>query len=335
MKGYLRAAFDPFLFALIATVCLASFLPVHGKGASIVDFAADAAIVLLFFLQGAKLSREALLSGAGAWKLHLAVLASTFLLFPALGLAVERIGVLDPVMASGLLFLTLLPSTVQSSIAFTSVAKGNVAAAVCSASFSNLLGIALTPILASVLMRVDGGGSLGMSWGGVRTIALQLLLPFIAGHALRPWIGPFVARHRMMVMMSDRGSILLVVYSAFSAAIVEGLWHRVAPGALGGLALWCVILLALVLLSTWLLGHLLGLKREDAIVLQFCGSKKSLVSGVPLAGILFPASQVGAAVLPLMLFHQIQLFACAILARHYADRETRMAQGQADPLVRA
>ncbi|MEZ0134572.1 MULTISPECIES: bile acid:sodium symporter family protein [Novosphingobium] len=328
MKGYLRAAFDPFLFALAGTVCLASFLPVRGAGASVVDMAADAAIVLLFFLQGAKLSREALLSGAGAWKLHLAVLGSTFVLFPLLGLVIERLGVLDPVMASGLLFLTLLPSTVQSSIAFTSVARGNVAAAVCSASFSNLLGIALTPILASVLMRVEGGGgSLGMSWGGVRTIALQLLLPFVAGHLLRPWIGPWVARHRPLVMVSDRGSILLVVYSAFSAAIVEGLWHRVAPEALAQLALWCVILLALVLLSTWVLGRLLGLEREDAIVLQFCGSKKSLVSGVPLAGILFPASQVGAAVLPLMLFHQIQLFACAILARHYADRE-------AEPLAR-
>ncbi|MBF7014303.1 bile acid:sodium symporter family protein [Novosphingobium resinovorum] len=322
MKGYLRAAFDAFLFALVGTVCLASFLPVRGAGTSVVDMAADAAIVLLFFLQGAKLSREALLSGAGAWKLHLAVLGSTFVLFPLLGLGIERLGVLDPVMASGLLFLTLLPSTVQSSIAFTSVARGNVAAAVCSASFSNLLGIALTPILASVLMRVEGGGGLlGMSWGGVRTIALQLLLPFVAGHLLRPWIGPWVARHRPLVMVSDRGSILLVVYSAFSAAIVEGLWHRVAPEALAQLALWCVILLALVLLSTWVLGRLLGLERADAIVLQFCGSKKSLVSGVPLAGILFPASQVGAAVLPLMLFHQIQLFACAILARHYADRE--------------
>lgn len=322
MKGYLRAAFDAVLFALVGTVCLASFLPVRGAGTSVVDMAADAAIVLLFFLQGAKLSREALLSGAGAWKLHLAVLGSTFVLFPLLGLGIERLGVLDPVMASGLLFLTLLPSTVQSSIAFTSVARGNVAAAVCSASFSNLLGIALTPILASVLMRVEGGGGLlGMSWGGVRTIALQLLLPFVAGHLLRPWIGPWVARHRPLVMVSDRGSILLVVYSAFSAAIVEGLWHRVAPEALAQLALWCVILLALVLLSTWVLGRLLGLERADAIVLQFCGSKKSLVSGVPLAGILFPASQVGAAVLPLMLFHQIQLFACAILARHYADRE--------------
>ncbi|MGV7120383.1 bile acid:sodium symporter family protein [Sphingopyxis sp. 550A] len=318
MSRYLKAAIDPFLFALIATVGLATLLPVHGAGVGAFDMLTDAAIMLLFFLQGAKLSRQALLSGAGAWKLHLAVLASTFLLFPLLGLGISLSRLLDPTMAAGLLFLTLLPSTVQSSIAFTSVARGNVAAAVCSASFSNLLGIALTPLLASLMMRAGG---VTMSWGGARTILFQLLLPFIAGHLLRPRIGDWVTAHKQLVMASDRGSILLVVYTAFSAAVIEGLWHSVAPAELLLLAACCIGLLVSVLIATWLLGRLLKLDRADAIVLQFCGSKKSLVSGVPLAGILFPASQVGLAVLPLMLFHQIQLFACAILARYYARHD--------------
>jgi sodium/bile acid cotransporter 7 len=316
MSRYLKTAIDPFLFALIATVTLTSFAPVHGAGVAVFDYLTDAAIMLLFFLQGAKLSREALLSGAGAWKLHLAVLASTFLLFPLLGLAISRSQLLDPTLAGGLLFLTLLPSTVQSSIAFTSVARGNVAAAVCSASFSNLLGILVTPLLASMLMRASG---ITLSWGGVQTILFQLLLPFAAGHLLRPKIGDWVTRHKRLVTLSDRGSILLVVYTAFSAAVIEGIWHRVESAELLLLATCCTVLLAAVLGATWLFGRLLKLGRADAIVLQFCGSKKSLVSGVPLAGILFPPAQIGLAVLPLMLFHQIQLFACAVLARHYAN----------------
>jgi len=320
MSRFLKAAVDPFLFALIATVVLATQLPVHGAGVALFDILTDAAIVLLFFLQGAKLSRQALLSGAGAWKLHVAVLTSTFLLFPLLGLGISRLHLLDPMMAAGLLFLTLLPSTVQSSIAFTSVARGNVAAAVCSASFSNLLGIALTPLLASLLMSASG---VTLSWGGARTILFQLLLPFAAGHLLRPVIGGWVAARKRLVSLSDRGSILLVVYTAFSAAVVEGLWHRVAPTELLILTACCIGLLTAILTATWLLGRLLKLERADAIVLQFCGSKKSLVSGVPLAGILFPVSQIGLAVLPLMLFHQIQLFACAILARYYAGHDER------------
>jgi len=321
MFRYLQKTIDPFLVALITVMTLATFLPVHGRGVPLFGGLTDAAIILLFFLQGAKLSREAIIDGASAWRLHLAVLLSTFGVFPLLGIGISHLPFLDPAMAGGLLFLTLLPSTVQSSIAFTSVARGNVAAAVCSASFSNLLGIALTPILASLLMQSQG---IAMSWGGAQTIVLQLLLPFAAGHLLRPRIGAWVARNKALVMVVDRGSILLVVYTAFSAAVIEGIWHRLSPGELAVVALCCVALLATILTLTWVAGRMMGLARAEAIVLQFCGSKKSLVSGVPLAGILFPAAQVGIAVLPLMLFHQFQLFACAILARHYAatDPET-------------
>ena len=312
------ALFEPFILMLLGTVLLATLLPARGGMATMVAWAADIGIVLLFFLHGAKLSRDAIWEGARNWRLHLTVLAVSFGLFPILGLGLRAVPGIDSAVAAGLLFLTLLPSTVQSSIAFTAIARGNVAAAVCSASFSNLLGIVLTPALVALLMPGAGAGH-GISTSAVEAIVLQLLVPFVAGHLLRPWIGGFVVRRKQWLTIVDRGSILLVVYSAFGAAVVEGLWHRVSPEDLMLIGLFCSVLLAAVLAFTWLAWRLLGFSREDAIVLLFCGSKKSLASGVPMAGVLFPAAQVGAVLLPVMLFHQLQLLACAVIARRYAD----------------
>lgn len=314
----LFSVFEPFVLSLLGTVLLATVLPARGGFATFMGHLAEAGIVLLFFLHGAKLSRDAIWQGLRNWPLHLAVLASTFLLFPAIGLGMVHLPGMDPAWASGILFLTLLPSTVQSSIAFTAIARGNVAAAICSASFSNLLGIVLTPALVALVMQVDGRA--GVSLASIEGILLQLLAPFVLGHVLRPWIGDFVGRHKSLVTIVDRGSILLVVYTAFGAAVVEGLWSRVSPGDLGCLMLLCLLLLGAVLAATYLIARVMRLSPEDAIVLQFCGSKKSLASGVPMAGVLFPAAQVGVILLPVMLFHQIQLIACAMLARHYGER---------------
>ena len=319
-RGVRPARIDPFLLWLLGTVALASLVPATGRGATVFGVAADAAIALLFFLHGAKLSREAIVAGMGHWRLHALVLSSTYGLFPIVGLAILWLGrgAIDPLLASGLLFLTLLPSKVQSSIAFTAMARGNVAAAVCSASLSNGIGIVATPLLVQVLMHPAGGAGGGMAWGSMRTIALQLLLPFVAGHLLRPWIGGFVARHKAVLQPVDRGSILLVVYAAFSAAVVEGIWHRVAAGDLVALLLWCALILAVVMAVNVIAARVAGLSREDAIVLLFCGSKKSLVSGVAMAGALFAPAEVGLVVLPLMIFHQVQLFLCAGLAGRFA-----------------
>jgi sodium/bile acid cotransporter 7 len=317
-----RLNIDPYILLLISTVALASVLPARGVFAQIAGGVADAGIALLFFLHGAKLSREAVMEGARAWKLHLSVASLTFVLFPLIGLAVSSIPGLDPALATGVLFLTLLPSTVQSSIAFTAIAGGNVAAAVCSASFSNLAGIFLTPLLTAVLITGKQGG---FSTDPVVTIAVQLLLPFLAGHFLRPWIGGFVTRHKKVLGLVDRGSILLVVYTAFGAAVIEGLWSRVSFGELALIAGLSLGMLALVLLAATLLGRWMGFSREDRIVLIFCGSKKSLATGVPLAGVLFAQAQVGAIILPLMFFHQIQLMVCAVLARRFAAAQEREA----------
>ena len=325
----LRQALDPFLLLLVATVALASVLPAQGLGARIADGMADAGIVLLFFLHGAKLSREAIWGGAKAWKLHLATLGTTFIAFPIMGLVIGRIGLVPADMRAGFLFLTLLPSTVQSSIAFTAIARGNVAASVVSASFSNLLGIVVTPLLVALLMQRGGTGGL-ISLSSVEGIILQLLLPFILGHLLRPWIGGLVDRHKPMLARVDRGSILLVVYAAFSAAVVEGLWSKVSAEELAALGAVCATMLLVILLFTYAVGRMLGLSREDAIVLQVCGSKKSLASGVPIAGVLFPASVAGPILLPVMLFHQIQLMACAWLARRYGARADRERDSDLD-----
>ena len=320
---------DNFTLAIVATVGLASVLPASGAAAAAVHVATILAIALLFFLHGARLSREAVLAGALHWRLHLIVLCATFVLFPLLGLLMRQTlgAVLPDSLLVGLMFLCLLPSTVQSSIAFTSIAHGNVAAAVCSASLSNFVGIFLTPALVALLMNLKGGVSLG----AFAAIIFQLLLPFLAGHFLRPWIGAFVARHKAAVGFVDRGSILLVVYLAFSEAVLNGIWNVIGVADLAKLVVVCAALLAVVLAATLGAARWFGFERADEIVILFCGSKKSLASGVPMAGVLFPLAQVGIAVLPLMLFHQIQLLVCASLARRYASaapasaRETEAA----------
>jgi len=328
MLTRLRGALDPFIVSLMIVVVVASLLPARGQFAVLADGIANAAIVLLFFLHGAKLSREAIVAGAGNWRLHLAVLAMTFGVFPLLGLGIAVIPGIPPLVATGMLFLALLPSTVQSSIAFTAIAGGNVAAAVCSASFSNLLGMVLTPLLAALLIGGAGGGG-GFDPGAVEKILAQLLLPFVAGHLLRPWIGGFVARHRRLTVLVDRGSILLVVYTAFGAAVVGGLWHQLPLASLALILALSGALLGAVLALTWAWGR--AFDRADAIVLLFCGSKKSLASGVPMARVLFPAAQVGALILPLMLFHQIQLIACAVIARALAIGGSGAGTGAVSP----
>ncbi len=311
---------DPFLAALIGTVVLASLLPCAGRAATVMGWLTDGAIALLFFLHGARLSREAILAGLGAWRIHALALGSTFVLFPVLGLILRAGGQgwLNPAIADGILFLCLLPSTVQSSIAFTSIARGNVPAAVCSASASNIIGIFVTPVLVGVLLLRGKQG--GFSLDAVIAIVEQLLLPFIAGHLSRPLTAGFVARHKYLLGIVDRGVILLVVYTAFSAAVIEGLWQRYSWEDLGLTFVLNAVILAIALAATRWVSRLAGLPVEDETVVVFCGSKKSLASGVPMAGVLFPPALLGPMILPLMLFHQMQLMACAVIAQRYAAR---------------
>jgi sodium/bile acid cotransporter 7 len=311
-----RLNIDPYIVCILGMVGLASLLPVHGSGAVMAGSVTTAAIALLFFLHGARLAPRAALAGARNWRLHTMVLLATFVLFPLLGLAARAAwpGLLTPQLWTGMILLCVLPSTVQSSIAFTSIARGNVPAALCAATASNLLGMALTPLLAGFLLRSHGGFSLQ----GAEDIALQLLLPFAAGQAARPLIGDWAARNKKLLGLVDRGSILLVVYAAFSEGVSQGIWHQLDLTRLGTLLMLDAVLLGAVLGTTTLASRLLGFSRADEITIVFCGSKKSLASGLPMASVLLAGQSVGLIVLPLMLFHQIQLMACAALARRYA-----------------
>ncbi|MEO5738519.1 MAG: bile acid:sodium symporter family protein [Variovorax sp.] len=328
---------DNFTLALLATVTLASLVPASGRTAHFFEGLTTVAIGLLFFLHGAKLSREAILAGITHWRLHLLVFGCTFALFPLLGFALKPVlsALVTPQLYTGVLFLCVLPATVQSAIAFTSMARGNIPAAVCSASASTLLGVFVTPILVSLLVVPHGGGGAGAAVDAIGRILLQLMLPFVAGHLLRPWIGGWIKQRAGVLRFVDQGSILLVVYTAFSAAVIEGLWKQVPLSALLGLVLVCGVLLALALTSTTWIARKLGFSKEDEITIVFCGSKKSLASGIPMAKVLFASHAVGAIVLPLMLFHQMQLMVCAVLARRYAMRAEQAPVAVPEPLERA
>lgn len=320
-----RVSIDPYVAAIVGMVCLASLLPVHGSGAVVAGHVTGAAIALLFFLHGARLSPRAALAGAWHWRLHVVVLASTFVLFPALGLAGKALfpGLLSPPLWTGVILLCVLPSTVQSSIAFTSIARGNVPAALCAATASNLLGMGLTPLLSGLLLSAQGGFSVR----GAGDIVLQLLLPFAAGQLARPWIGDWAARHKKLLGLVDRGSILLVVYAAFSEGVTQGIWHQLSLADLGRLVAVDAALLAAVLALTTHGSRLLGFSRPDEVTIVFCGSKKSLASGLPMATVLLAGQSVGLIVLPLMLFHQMQLMVCAALAKRYANASLRAETG--------
>ncbi|MFE4965503.1 bile acid:sodium symporter family protein [Streptomyces sp. NPDC056660] len=317
---------DPYVLLLLGTVCIAALLPARDTAADVASGASTAAIAFLFFLYGARLSTREAVDGLRHWRLHVTVLVCTFVIFPVLGLAARG---LVPVLLThplyqGLLFLTLVPSTIQSSIAFTSIARGNVPAAICAGSFSSLIGIVLTPLLAAALLGSNGGG---FSADSIVKIVLQLLVPFVAGQLLRRWIGEFIARHKKILGLVDRGSILLVVYTAFSEGMVRGIWHQVSAVRLAGLLAVEAVLLAVMLLLTWYGAKALGFGRGDRIAIQFAGSKKSLASGLPMASVLFGA-HASLAVLPLMLFHQMQLMVCAVIAK----RRAHDPEAQEDPV---
>ncbi|WP_462401521.1 bile acid:sodium symporter family protein [Pseudomonas sp. Marseille-QA0332] len=311
---------DNFTLTLVAVVAAATLLPARDQVAVVFDWITNIAIGLLFFLHGAKLSRQAIVAGAGHWRLHFLVFLCTFVLFPLIGLALKPLlmPLLGDMLYMGFLYLCALPATVQSAIAFTSLARGNIPAAICSAAASSLIGIFATPVLVALLMGVHGDG--GSTLEAIRKISIQLLVPFIAGQIARRWIGNWVGRNKSWLKYVDQSSILLVVYSAFSAAVIGGLWQQVPPTILGWIVLGCCLLLTLSLGITALLGKWLGFNIEDRITILFCGSKKSLATGVPMAQVLFAGSTTGLLILPLMVFHQIQLMVCASLAQRYARR---------------
>ncbi|MDR1790876.1 MAG: bile acid:sodium symporter [Propionibacteriaceae bacterium] len=320
-----RSPIDPFLLAIIAAAVIGTLLPVQGWGVDAFEWLINVAIFALFFLFGTRLSPAETLAGLKNWRLHLTILGFTYVLFPLLGLAIRFLApeLLSPGLLLGIVFLTLVPSTVQSSVAFTSIAKGNVAAAVVSASASNILGVFLTPLLTFLVLSSE---HFTISAAAVLDIALQIFAPFVLGQLLRRWTAKWVLAHPQTKLV-DRGVVVLVVYSAFASGMREGIWTQVTWVEILIVIALALALLGIMLPLTWYLARRLGFSIADAIAIQFCGTKKSLATGLPMAGVLFAGTPVGLVILPLVIFHQAQLMACATLAARYAKREDAKSPG--------
>ncbi|WP_265443542.1 bile acid:sodium symporter family protein [Flexivirga meconopsidis] len=307
---------DPFILALAAVIGFAVFLPATGAAVPVVDHATTIGIALLFFMYGGRLPTDEFVDGLRHARLHLTVLACTFVLFPLLGLLIHLATpmFLPPLMVAGLLFLTLLPSTVQSSVSFTSIAHGNVSASICAATISNLLGVVITPLWVLVAM----GGTVTPSWASVQSLVIQLIVPFILGQLLQRWVGPVLRRYKTYLTKVDRGVILLVVYGAFSDDMRAHMWTQVGLGPILLTLIVCAVLLTIVMFALAGATRLLRFNRADRLAIFFAGSKKSLTTGLPMAAVLFGPKQVGILVIPVMMFHQLQLIVCAQLARRWS-----------------
>ena len=310
---------DPLIVLIILAVIIATIAPAHGSFADIFGQLTNVAIALLFFLYGARLSTQEALNGLKHWRLHLTILAFTFVVYPLIGIALRPLtAVVSHDMYLGILFLTLVPSTVQSSVAFTSIAKGNVAGAIVSASASNLVGVIITPLLVMLLM--GPGGEVHIDTSVFGETALLLLAPFVLGQLTRRWVGKVAQSKATKVV--DRGSIAMVVYSAFSKGMVDGIWSSISLWDLAFLVVFAAAFVAFMLWLTRKTSQKMGFNRADTIAIEFCGSKKSLATGLPMASVIFASggASLGLLILPLMIYHQVQLMMCSWLAARYAQR---------------
>jgi len=314
---------DGFLLSMLGAIALALAFPVLGTstGPLHLGTVTTVGVGLVFFLHGASLSTERLRAGAGHWRLHLFVQSSTYVVFGLIGVVVSLLGhgLLPQTLLDGFFYLCVLPSTVTSSVALTAVARGNVAGAVFNATLSSLIGMVLTPLLINLWLHTTGHGlSLRAEIIG---IARELLLPFIAGHLLHRRLAPWIERNKRLTGLADRGVVVLIVYNAFCDSTHAGLWQQYRWPTLLGIAAMTLALLGLVLSLTTFTARRLGFNTEDEIAGVFCGSKKSLAVGAPMAKLLFAgSSSLGLIVLPLIIYHQAQLFICSVLARRYALR---------------
>jgi len=316
---------DYFLLVIIAVAIVGTLLPVQGAGVPIGVWVSRIAVALLFFLYGVRLQPRQVIDGIKHWRLHSVILICTFIVFPLIGLALRP---LSPAMISadlyrGILWICIVPGTIQSAVNFTSIARGNVAGAVVSSSLSNLLGVFFTPLLAMVLMSATG---LSISAWSILDIVYQVLAPFVVGQLLRRWCADFVAKHKKLKYF-DQLTIAIIVYLAFSSARREQVWISTTFGQILIVLGLAIVILAFMLWLTWHLASWLGFERADQIAIQFCGTKKSLASGVPMAAVIFPAASIGLIVLPLMIFHQAQLMACSALASRYAASNGHQPDG--------
>lgn len=314
---------DGFLISMAVAIVLALLWPALGTsdGPLHLGLVTEIGIAFVFFLHGAALSPQALKAGAAHWRLHLLVQSTTFVLFPIVGFLLwfTTKGVMADGLRLGFFYLCALSSTISSSVAMTGVARGNVAVAVFNASLSGLIGMVVTPFLVGLVSATGAGGpSVGEA---ILDIVKTLLLPFALGQLSRSLTGAWIGRNKKLTSTLDRGVIVLIVYNSFCESTLSGLWSRFSVGTFALVAALSLLLLLLALAYTRAMSRWMGLPQGDEAAAVFCGSKKSLANGAPIAKILFAGNPaIGMIMLPLLLYHQIQLVVCASLARRYADR---------------
>ncbi|MGO4191127.1 bile acid:sodium symporter family protein [Arthrobacter sp. YAF17] len=319
--GWFRTRFswlDPFVVALLLTLLAAALLPPNAAAQGVLSVAGTAAIAVQFFISGLRLSTAEAVGGLRVWRLHLLIAGFSFVFSPLLGLGVAAGSswYLTRELVAGLLFLTMLPTAVQTAVTFTTIARGNTAAAVCAASISNLLGIVVTPLLVALFL----GSFSGMNAASALRIVLQIVVPFLLGQLLNRRLGRWAERRAAPLKLVDRGAILLVVYAAFGTAVANGVWDRLPRHQLVVAAGICALMLGLMLALTFFVARKMRFDRADATAIMFGGSEKSLAAGLPISAILFPGPLAGVVILPVIMYHAMQLVLCAVIARRMAKR---------------
>ena len=322
-KHLKRVVTDWFLCGMLVAVLLAWLFPHFGAtgGAMHAGLVTNIGVFVVFFLHGINLSSEQIGHGLKNWRLHIMVQAFTFVVFPLLWLASDKaFGAFIPAtLMLGFLYLAALPSTISSSVALTGSAGGNVPAAILNASLSSVLGIFITPFLCSLVVGQGAGGiDLGKT---LLDLCAMLLLPLVLGQLLRPLFGKFFSRHKRYTNLIDKAVILLLVYAAFCNSMMSGMWQQQGSSilwiAFGGTA----VLLAIILVMTTRTAKLLDFSHADKVAAVFCASKKSLAAGAPMAALIFGSNPaLGLILLPIMIYHPLQLIVCSIMAEHYANQ---------------
>jgi len=315
-----QAGIDVFLALLIAAVALAWLLPDVGVGEGVFSLSAIAnfGISVIFFFYGLRLTREKLRAGLGNWKLHIMIQLTTFLLFPLLILPIRPLFEND-LLWLGIFYLAALPSTVSSSVVMVSIARGNVPAGIFNASISSLIGIFITPLWMSLLLSdVVIGTEL---WTIIGKLILQIFLPVALGMLLNRRWGAFAEKHNSKLRVFDQSVILLIVYTSFCASFA----HNVFESFSWFTIIVCTVLMAILFLVVYgIVGvscRRLKLNREDTITAKFCGSKKSLVHGTAMAKVIFAGyGGVGVILLPIMIYHTLQLMIVSAIAKKYSEK---------------
>lgn len=323
-----KAGLNGFFFGLIFMVFLAWLLPFYGTTESPFPLSAITkyGVGIIFFFYGLRLSPEKLRTGLSNWKLHLLIQSTTFILFPAFVLLFSFL--LDDsefkLFWLGSFYLAALPSTVSSSVVLVSIAGGNLPAAIFNASISSIIGIFVTPLWMSFFIEQTGGSA--ELTDVIIKLCLQVLAPVILGLLLHSKIGSFAERYKKWLRYFDQSIILLIVYTAFCESFYGDMFsdHSLSEIFLLGLVMFMFFLFMFCLM--YMLSSFLKFNREDRITILFCGSKKSLVQGAVMGRVLFPNPVTfGIILLPLMLYHALQLIAGSIIAERMARQSKSKA----------